>query len=244
MWAAVNWPAGPDRLCCYVVIQAWGSAMSEHPFLNPDRRSFLIKTAVASASIMIPKSLVAAEAVPTPGQTEGPFYPVEFPPDMDSDLVRVTGRATQALGQVIHVSGQVLDTRGQPKPGSVVEIWQCDANGIYRHPQAAGQGRIDHAFQGYGHAQVDEQGQYRFRTIRPVPYPGRTPHIHFAVHVPGQGRLVTQMYIEGEPLNARDWVLNRIRDPQARRSVIVSLASGQVPEPGALHGRFDIIVAA
>jgi protocatechuate 3,4-dioxygenase, beta subunit len=161
---------------------------------------------------------------------------------MDNDLVRVTGQAAQALGQVIHVSGRVLDTRGQPRPGSVVEIWQCDANGIYRHPRAGGQGRIDHAFQGYGRTHVDEQGRYRFRTIRPVPYPGRTPHIHFAVHVPGQGRLVTQMYIEGEPLNARDGVLNRIRDPQAHRSVIVPLASGQVPEPGALHGLFDIVV--
>jgi protocatechuate 3,4-dioxygenase beta subunit len=220
-----------------------GFCMSHHPIINPDRRSLLIKAAITSASVIIPQSLVATELVPTPGQTEGPFYPVEFPPDMDNDLVRVTGQAAQALGQVVHVSGRVLDTRGQPKPGSVVEIWQCDANGIYRHPRAAGQGRIDHAFQGYGRTQVDEQGGYRFRTIRPVPYPGRTPHIHFAVHVPGQGRLITQMYIEGEPLNARDGVLNRIRGPQARRSVIVPLFARQAPEPGALHGRFDLIVA-
>lgn len=223
---------------------ALGSRMSHHPLIDPDRRSLLIRAAITSASIIMPRSLVAAELVPTPGQTEGPFYPVELPPDMDNDLVKVTGQAAQALGQVVHVSGRVLDTRGQPQPGSVVEIWQCDANGIYRHPRAAGQGRIDHAFQGYGRTQVDDQGRYRFRTIRPVPYPGRTPHIHFAVHVPGQGRLITQMYIEGEPLNARDGVLNRIRDAQARRTVIVPLSSGQVSEPGALHGRFDIIVAA
>jgi protocatechuate 3,4-dioxygenase beta subunit len=211
-------------------------------FLN--RRSVLVHAGVAVAAAVAPKILMAAELVATPGQTEGPFYPVEFPPDMDNDLVRVTGRAAQAIGQVIHVSGRVFDLRGQPRPGSVVEIWQCDANGIYRHPRAAGQGRIDHAFQGYGRTQVDDQGRYRFRTIRPVPYPGRTPHIHFAVHVPGQGRLVTQMYIEGEPLNARDGVLNGIRDPNARRSVIVPLLAGQSPEPGALHGRFDIVVAA
>jgi len=218
--------------------------MTDYPALRLDRRSLLIRTAILSVSVITPRALFAAALVPTPGQTEGPFYPVEFPPDMDSDLVRVTGQAAQALGQVIHVSGRVLDTRGQPKPGSVVEIWQCDANGIYRHPRAGGQGRIDHAFQGYGRTQVDEQGLYRFRTIRPVPYPGRTPHIHFAVHVPGQGRLVTQMYIEGEPLNARDGVLNRIRDPLARNSVIVPLASGQLSEPGALQGHFDIVVAA
>lgn len=218
--------------------------MIDYLSFSPGRRSLLMKAAVASATVMIPKSLVAAELVPTPGQTEGPFYPVAFPPDMDNDLVRVTGQAAQALGQVIHVSGRVLDTRGQPRPGSVVEIWQCDANGIYRHPRAAEQGRIDHAFQGYGRTQVVEQGRFRFRSIRPVPYPGRTPHIHFAVHVPGQGRLITQMYIEGEPLNLRDGVLNSVRDPQARRSVIVSLAPRQALEPGALHGHFDIVVAA
>jgi len=214
------------------------------PLLAPDRRSLLLQAGVAVAAAVAPRNLTAAEPVATPGQTEGPFYPVTFPPDMDNDLIRVTGQATQAIGQVIHVSGRVLDLRGQPRPGSVVEIWQCDANGIYRHPRAAGQGRIDHAFQGYGRTQVDDQGRYSFRTIRPVPYPGRTPHIHFAVHVPGQGRLVTQMYIEGEPLNDRDGVLNGIRDPNARRSVIVPLLAGQAPEPGALHGRFDIVVAA
>jgi protocatechuate 3,4-dioxygenase beta subunit len=163
---------------------------------------------------------------------------------MDNDLVLVRGQSARALGQLIYVSGRVTDMRGQPKPGSVVEIWQCDANGIYRHPRAEGQGRIDNAFQGYGRTQVDGSGHYSFRTIRPVPYPSRTPHIHLAVHVPGQGRLITQMYIEGEPQNARDGVLNGIRDMSARRSVIVPLVPGQSSEPGALTGRFDIVVAA
>jgi protocatechuate 3,4-dioxygenase, beta subunit len=218
--------------------------MIRDPSPDLDRRLLLTTAAAAAASLILPKSLLAAELVVTPGQTEGPFYPVAFPADMDNDLVRVTGQAAQALGQVIHVTGRVTDARGQPRPGSVVEIWQCDANGIYRHPRAAGQGRIDHAFQGYGRTQVDEQGRYRFRTIRPVPYPGRTPHIHFAVHVPGQGRLVTQMYIDGEPLNARDGVLNNIRDPRARRSVIVPLITSASVEAGALQGSFDIVVDA
>ncbi|WP_457090979.1 dioxygenase family protein [Microvirga sp. P5_D2] len=208
------------------------------------RRSLLINAGLLGAATLIPETLTAAELVVTPGQTEGPFYPVEFPPDMDNDLVLVRGQSARALGQLIHVSGRVTDTRGQAKPGSVVEIWQCDANGIYRHPRAGGQGRIDNAFQGYGRTQVDGNGRYSFRTIRPVPYPGRTPHIHFAVHLPGQGRLITQMYIEGEPQNARDGVLNGIRDASARRSVIVPLVPGQSSEPGALTGRFDIVVAA
>ena len=104
----------------------------------PNRRSVLIRAGVTVAAAVAPKILVAAELVATPGQTEGPFYPVEFPADMDNDLVRVTGQATRALGQVVHVSGRVLDLRGRPKPGSVVEIWQCDANGIYRHPVRRG----------------------------------------------------------------------------------------------------------
>lgn len=211
--------------------------------LDIRRRSLLVGAAASTALLAIPEAL-AAERVPTPGQTEGPFYPVAFPPDMDNDLVRVQGRAAQAMGQVVHIEGHVLDTRGQPRPGSMVEIWQCDANGVYRHPRAPGQGQGDDAFQGYGRSQADAQGRYRFRTIRPVPYPGRTPHIHFAVHVPGQGRLVTQMYIEGEPLNARDGVLAGIRDPQARRSVIVPLADGSATERGSLVGRFDIVVPA
>jgi protocatechuate 3,4-dioxygenase, beta subunit len=218
--------------------------MIRHPSVDPGRRSLLTMAGVAAAAVLLPKSLVAAELVATPGQTEGPFYPVAFPADMDNDLIRVTGQAARAVGQVIHVEGSVTDTRGQPKPGSVVEIWQCDARGVYRHPRAAGQGHIDQAFQGYGRTQVDAEGRYRFRTIRPVPYPGRTPHIHFAVHVPGYGRLVTQMYIDGEPLNARDGVLNGIRDPRARRSVIVPLMAGPAQEPGALHGTFDIVVPA
>ena len=217
--------------------------MTNHPALHLDRRSLVIKAAVVSASVSIPRGLIAAELVPTPGQTEGPFYPIEFPPDMDNDLVKVTGQATQAVGQVIHISGRVLDTRGQPRPGSVVEIWQCDAKGIYRHPRAGGQGRIDQAFQGYGRTSVDEKGQYRFRTIRPVPYPGRTPHIHFAVQAPQRRELVTQMYVAGEPGNARDDLYRAIRDPRQRAAVTVALEPANGIEDGALAGAFDLVLA-
>ena len=152
-----------------------------------DRRTLVIGGVVGAAGLVVPRAISAAELVVTPAQTEGPFYPVEFPSDLDNDLVQISGHAARAIGQVTHISGRVIDSRGQPKRGAVVEIWQCDANGVYRHPRAPGQGRVDHAFQGYGRTQVDDQGAYRFRTVRPVPYPGRTPHIHFAVHVPGQG---------------------------------------------------------
>lgn len=178
----------------------------------------------------------------TPGQTEGPFYPVSFPADMDADLVRVQGRLAQAMGQVTHVSGRVLDRRSEIVRGAMVEIWQCDAHGIYNHPRSPGQSRRDAAFQGYGRTEIDAAGRYAFRTIRPVAYPGRTPHIHFEVHAPGTGRLTTQLYVAGEPQNAADGVLNGIRDRGARESVIVRLEDAGDIEAGALKGTFDIVL--
>jgi len=123
-----------------------------------------------------------------------------------------------------------------------VEIWQCDARGIYHHPQQPGLQRRDTAFQGYGRTDVAADGRYSFRTIRPVAYPGRTPHIHFKVHAPGAGRLTTQMYIAGERQNAVDGVLNAIRSTRARESLIVRLEPASDVEAGALKGNFDIVL--
>lgn len=184
-----------------------------------------------------------SELIATPAQTEGPFYPTDWSGDTDSDLVRVTGAAARAQGQITHILGRVLDTSGAPIPGAALEIWQCDANGIYRHPDdwRLVQGRDD-GFQGRGRAQSGDDGAYSFRTIRPVAYPGRTPHIHFAILVPGRAPLITQMYVAGEPLNARDGILNRIRDPRQRDSVIVKLEPGDRLEEQALVGTFDIVL--
>lgn len=202
----------------------------------------------AAASIIMPVlpslAIAARRLVVTPGQTEGPFYPVTLPADRDGDLVRVQGQAAQAVGKVTHVSGRVLGKRGEAVRGAVVEIWQCDANGIYNHPGDGGQKRRDAAFQGYGRVEVDGSGRYAFRTIRPVAYPGRTPHIHFKVHAPGTGRLTTQMYVAGEPQNARDGVLRSIRDAGARESVTVRLDPADDREAGALQGTFDIVLDA
>ncbi len=199
---------------------------------------------LGAAMVTGPKCALGASAplVVTPGQTEGPFYPTTFPADMDADLVRVAGQKAQAIGRVTHISGRVLNRRGETVRGAMVEIWQCDANGIYNHPGDSGRGRRDAAFQGYGRTQVDAGGRYAFRTIRPVAYPGRTPHIHFKVHAPGVGRLTTQLYIAGEPRNAGDGVLNAIRDRKARESVIVRLEDADAVEPGALAGTFDIVL--
>jgi len=208
-----------------------------------DRRRLL----VLSSGTLVASALqgVVAAATPlviTPGQTEGPFYPVSFPADMDADLVRVQGQAANAMGQITHIRGRVLNRKGEGVRGAMVEIWQCDSRGIYHHPQQSGLQRRDTAFQGYGRTEVTADAGYSFRTIRPVAYPGRTPHIHFKVSAPGAGRLTTQMYLAGETQNATDGVLSRIRDRHARESVIVKLEQASDLEPGALRGTFDIVL--
>jgi len=208
-----------------------------------DRRRLL----VLSSGTLVASALqgVVAAATPlviTPGQTEGPFYPVSFPADMDADLIRVQGQAANAMGQITHIRGRVLNRKGEGVRGAMVEIWQCDSRGIYHHPQQSGLQRRDTAFQGYGRTEVTADAGYSFRTIRPVAYPGRTPHIHFKVSAPGAGRLTTQMYLAGETQNATDGVLSRIRDRRARESVIVKLEQASDLEPGALRGTFDIVL--
>ena len=209
-------------------------------------RRALIVGASASAGLLLgsPLLTLAQERLPrTPRQTEGPFYPTDWSGDADNDLVMVQGEQARSMGLVTHVQGRVLDPAGQPISGAVVEIWQCDARGIYRHPQdERGARRHDAAFQGRGRTTSDSGGRYSFRTIRPVPYPGRTPHIHFKVLAPAKSPLVTQMYVFGEPQNARDGVLNGIGDRRQRDSVIVRLDSADAIEPGSLAGTFDMVL--
>ena len=210
------------------------------PPISPSRRR-VVTSALSTAAIAVAGPAVAA-LVPTPRQTTGPFYPLTKPLDSDADLVTVAGRPGPAKGTVTHVIGRVLDPGGRPVNDALVEIWQCDALGAYHHPRDGG-GR-DPNFQGYGRTDSGDDGAYRFRTIRPVPYPGRTPHIHFAVTAPGFPTLTTQMYVAGEPRNDGDFVLRRIRDPKARASVIVALDPAPTVEDGALLGVFDIVLGA
>jgi protocatechuate 3,4-dioxygenase beta subunit len=207
------------------------------------RRGLLAGAAAASIATR-PRLLAAAELLLTPRQTEGPFYPLQLPADDDSDLVRVTGADAAALGRVTHVTGRVLDRQGRPLPQVLVEIWQCDANGRYLHPGDRGQRLRDPRFQGYGQTLTDAGGGYHFRTIRPVPYPGRTPHIHFKLSQAGRELLTTQMYVAGEPQNERDFLLNAVRDPDRRARLIVELRPGGTMEAGALLGTFDIVLDA
>jgi protocatechuate 3,4-dioxygenase beta subunit len=200
------------------------------------RRGFLGGIVALGAAYAVPRALAAL--TPTPHQTEGPFYPEQLPLDRDNDLVQIEGNATTAAGAITHLRGRILDARGAPIGRALVEIWQVDHNGVYLHRGSAGHGRRDSGFQGYGRFETGADGAYYFRTIKPVAYPGRTPHIHFAVNVPGAERFTTQCYVKGEALNERDGILNSIREPRAREAVIVEFA----PVAGELAARFDIVL--
>jgi protocatechuate 3,4-dioxygenase, beta subunit len=211
----------------------------------PRRRVLEVFTgSAASLSLWARPRTIEAAALPlTPAQTAGPFYPVTLPRDSDNDLIQVAGNNAAAKGTVTYLAGRVLDVDGRAVSGARVEIWQCDANGRYHNVRDDRADQpIDENFQGYGQTLTGESGGYRFRTIRPVPYPGRTPHIHFAVSGAGLSRFTTQMYVAGEPLNDRDGVLTGIRDPAARARLIVPLRPAPGAEPAALAGTFDIVL--
>lgn len=205
---------------------------------NWQRRTLLKGSLVLALGGLLPGSLKAA-LQPTPRQTEGPFYPVELPLDSDNDLLRVGDASALAEGTPLHLFGQVLAPDGSPVAGARVEIWQCDAAGVYRHPRAP-QGGLYANFQGFGQTLTDEVGRYRFRTIRPAAYPGRTPHIHVKVIAPDGETLTTQMYVAGEPLNERDGLYRRLGEAAAL--VTVALEPAEELEAGALKGDFRIVL--
>ena len=176
------------------------------------RRALLL----ATPALLLPGHAFAAFAL-TPRATAGPFYPSEMPADDDSDLVRVEGAVREAGGDVLHLAGKVLDGAGRPFDGVRVEIWQCDAAGVYLHPNDRRAARRDVAFQGFGHAETDTGGVFAFRTIVPEPYPGRTPHIHLRVATGSRALLTTQFYRAGFPQNASDGVFSRLSPAEQER---------------------------
>jgi protocatechuate 3,4-dioxygenase beta subunit len=199
------------------------------------RRRVLVWIGAAALAPLAPTPLLADDRPVTPRMTEGPFYPRAFPKDVDADLTRVQGQGRGAEGTLLDVSGRVLDRGGRPRAGARVEIWQCDAFGQYHHVgEPVGSG--DAYFQGFGATTTDAEGRYAFRTIKPVPYPGRTPHIHFTVAEGGRRRLTSQMFIEGEPGNERDGLYRHLG--REARLVTMKLADSAK----GLAGSLDIVV--
>ncbi|MCW5732650.1 MAG: hypothetical protein KIS73_00905 [Enhydrobacter sp.] len=195
-------------------------------------------------------SLLASHAsadnhVVTPSQTEGPFYPTEFPADSDNDLVQVRGASARAMGTVLHLQGRVFTIGGALAPGrTTVEIWQCDSQGLYDHPRQSMRESRDTAFQGYGRVVTDNDGRYSFRTLKPTAYPGRTPHIHVKVAAVDGRRLTTQFYVEGEPRNTDDFVWRSAvsGDPNRRAMIEMRLEPADRLEPGAFTTVMDIVL--
>ena len=213
----------------------------ETPQKASDRRTLLLKSAGLLAASAAPAWLSPAWAQgarlqPTPGQTEGPFYPERLPADFDFDLLR-NGNARYTAGLAAWVEGVVTDTRGVPVAGAEVEIWQCDQDGHYHHPRDGD--KADPAFQGFGRVVVGKDGSYRFRTLRPAKYSGRTPHIHVKVRLDKTDLLTTQLYVAGDPGNARDGIWRRLGE-QGQAAVTVPF----VPDSDGLRARFPIVVQA
>jgi protocatechuate 3,4-dioxygenase, beta subunit len=208
-----------------------------HPTSRPlPRRRLLTGAAALIASPLFIRDALAQETRRlTPSQTEGPFYPVQLPADSDFDLL-TQGSTRYTQGQASWLEGTVTDRAGRPVQGAVVEIWQCDQQGRYHHP---GDGGADPAFQGFGRTAVGSAGEYRFRTIRPAVYSGRTPHIHVKVRLGKRELLTTQMYVAGDPNNERDFLWRRLGAAD-RDAITVAFQ----PDADGLRASFPIVVAA
>lgn len=206
-----------------------------------NRRRFLYRFGFAASLLAVPGAF-AEQLMLTPRQTEGPFYPDKLPLDTDNDLLILNDSLTQAVGEVTWLSGRILDSKGDPIRSAVVEIWQCDAKGVYLHRDSNDAARRDAHFQGFGRFVTGSTGEYLFRTIKPVAYPGRTPHVHFAVKMKGREKFTTQCYIKGEPQNEKDGVLRGISDSKARASVIVPFTPLPNSRVGELAAKFDIVL--
>ncbi len=209
------------------------------PLFLPSRRFVLGSLA---AAFFTRPGLFADELVRTPAQTEGPFYPNKLPLDTDNDLIIVNDSITPAVGEITHLSGKILDAKGNPVRNALVEIWQVDAKAVYLHTADSGHKKRDENFQGFGRFLTGSSGEYYFRTIKPVPYPGRTPHIHFKVKKGSKELLTTQCYIKGDPGNERDGIYRSIRDAKQRESVTIEFAPVKESRIGELAAKFDIVL--
>lgn len=201
----------------------------------PQRRTALSLLAAGATALALPALASSRRALAT--MTDGPFYPPrawrEGFSDWDADLTRVErgGRVLHAQGEHLGLELAVVDTAGRLIDDAEVEIWQCDALQHYHHPDTdPRQGRFDPGFQGFGATRSDSAGMARLRSIRPVPYPGRTPHIHVKLRHASFGTWTSQLFVQGDPGNERDGLWRRLaerdRDPLGLRLAAAPADSG------------------
>lgn len=219
----------------------------DSPLYLPSRRLFIASAATAAVvPFWTVKGAFADELLRTPAQTEGPFYPDKLPLDTDNDLLVINENITPGIGEITHLTGKVLDAKGNPVKNAVVEIWQCDANGVYLHTGDSGgkKQQQDRNFQGFGRFVTGSKGEYYFRTIKPVPYPGRTPHIHFKVKKGRKELLTTQLYIKGHPGNPKDGIWRATPEGKQRDALTVDFAKLKDSKIGELAANFTIVLGA
>jgi protocatechuate 3,4-dioxygenase beta subunit len=215
--------------------------MSRLPF-DPNRRFFL---GALGASLVTAPALFAEQLFRTPELTEGPFYPDKIPLDTDNDLIIVGKNTTPALGVVTHLTGKVFDVNGAPVKNALVEIWQCDANAVYLNTRDSGPKakQQDQNFQGFGRCETTDKGEYRFRTIKPVPYPGRPAgHIHFKVKKGNRELITSQIFVRGAAGNARDGVFGSAGDLIDRELVTTDFKPVKDSKIGELQAYFEIVI--
>jgi protocatechuate 3,4-dioxygenase beta subunit len=169
------------------------------------RRSFF---AMCGAIVLPGVSL--GELIRTPWQGEGPFYPDRIPKDTDNDLVKNGYSTIEAGGKILNLMGSLVNRDYIPIKGMTAEIWQTDMNGVYLHTGSFGRKMRDDQFQGFGRSITDQNGHFSFKTIIPVEYPGRTPHIHLKLWDEMENVLTTQLYLHGHSLNKEDFLFKRM----------------------------------
>ena len=207
----------------------------------PSRRGFFRQAGLAAAFFTVPGLFAEQLTRTTPSVEEGPFYPPQLPLDTDNDLLVVNDSLTPAVGRVTHISGRLLDQRGDPIRNATIELWEADNSGVYLADRGQ-QDKFDTHFQGFGRFLTGSSGEYYFRTIKPTPYSGRpAPHVHFKVKMKGREPWTTQLFVKGHPGNPRDGIWRRIGDDDARAAVTIPF----VPLPGSTAGelaaRFDMM---
>jgi protocatechuate 3,4-dioxygenase beta subunit len=208
------------------------------------RRGFLGATALG-ATAFTARGAFAEELTRTPTTNEGPFYPTELPLDTDNDLLIINDAITPAVGDVTHLSGRLLDSKGDPLRNAVIEIWQCDRDGIYLKQYTRDHETFDTNFQGYGRFLTGSTGEFYFRTIKPVPYRGRpAAHIHARVWKGDKKLLTTECFIKGFQGNERDGQFRSIRgrDPKGHETLCLDFAPVKDSRIGELSARWDIVL--
>jgi protocatechuate 3,4-dioxygenase beta subunit len=217
------------------------------PSVSPaSRRGFLRQVGLGAALFTVPgafaEELTRKTATKTAWVEEGPFYPPKLPLDTDNDLVIVNDAITPAVGEITHLSGRLLNANGEPVRDATIEIWSVDHDGVYLADRG-NESRFDANFQGFGRFLTSSTGEYYFRTLKPVRYPGRlAPHIHFKIKTKGREPWTTQLFIKGFPDNERDGVYRQIGDARARESVTMDFAPVPSSRIGELAARFDIVL--